>query len=169
MPNIHTNPFNDSTVLMWNTDVPVGGSRGVSAGQSVKLVQYLLFRSGLGDTDGSLLPRERVTGSWDSTSNGALKALEKQQGVDVVADGVIDPMRPGQAFGSISHKRYKVGVLNGNYIRSVTGIDPRVGLLDGSITIDDCNDTVLAMPDNDDIPADLASILKGLRTAFQGG
>ena len=164
MPNVHVVVVIGTKSLKWNVDSRIGRG-GSSLGVDVKLVQYLLFRSGLGGPDGSFLDHDKINGIWDPHSMSALKRWEKVHSKRIVVDGAIDRMKPGQTDGSISRKRYKMGILNGEYVRSVIGMDVITAHSQGLISPDEINEVIMRMPENEDVPGDLALALKTARSA----
>jgi hypothetical protein len=164
MPNINVATVNGSKLTLWNVDNRVGrGGPGISINNT--LVQYLLFRNNLGSAEELLLSREQVNGVWDPRSQSALKRYESLEGDNVTADGVVDRMRPGQVAGSLSHKRYKMMLLNIGFVRSITGMQTSRAVDAGLLTIDDISDILMRMPETEDVPKDLRFELQTVRDA----
>lgn len=145
------------TFKVWNIAVKVGAG-GATSGMDVKLCQYLLAT--VFDEKG-VFSFSDVIGTWGPKSRAALRRMELKN--EVSADGCIDPMKRGRAIGSISHKVYKLFLLQQGYLARHSG--GTIGeLRRKGISPEEIERTLMSMPeDNENMPADLRFALIGAR------
>ena len=121
--NVITLKDGKSKIRVWNIDQRVGGSDSAFSVEA-ELVQFLLAVVGTKLSDRAIIGFEQVNGVWDANSQAALEAYEQFAGSTVVSDHVVDPMKAGHAFGSVSHRVYKIMILQNEYVKIRFGTDP---------------------------------------------
>ena len=133
-----------SPIIMWNIGSNVGKG-GVNSPLNVKLVQFLLANA-----TGDELPTV-ITGLWDPISDAMLRGIFPGTSL---TDKIIDPIRPGQAAGSISHVIYRMVFLQTFYLSKRFGSS-------ATMSPDDLLFALLDMPENagPDMPADLRATM----------
>jgi hypothetical protein len=118
MVNVFKTP--GSTSRNWNVDARVGPG---SAGDDVRLVQYLLVRAPEAEpylttpvNGGPGIGINDVDGIWGPQTSAAMSWLE--QTFNVISDGVVDPCPPGTDFFSsqINNCFYKIILLQQLYV-----------------------------------------------------
>lgn len=121
--NVITLKDGKSKVRVWNIEKRVGGD-DTAFSLETSLVQFLLAMVGTKISTSAIIGFDQVTGIWDVNSQAALEAYEEVAGSNVVQDHVVDPMTAGHAFGSISHRLYKIMMLQNDYIKARFGTGP---------------------------------------------
>lgn len=154
MPAIITVDIGVGKLKCWNLNVKVGVG-GSLRGMDVSLAQWLLVVARKSTDPG--LTAEDVVGVWGPKSRAALALIETKHRELMSSDGCLDPVRPGQTSGSISHKLYKMLILQMEYLRIVTGFSALLpAVLAVQITIQEMEKLLMSMPENSsNMPQDL--------------
>ena len=101
-----------------------------------------------------------MNGRWICVkSQRTVVALDTRNSDVFVQDGRIDPMAEGATTGRISHKFYAMFGLSMNYVRDDLGMTDR----GQTPNVDQINNSLMAMPNDPDMPPDLATVLKDIR------